>query len=378
MAFRKKFMRKKRYTRRKRGVKRRTFKRYVKKNYKKRRFVTKRRRMAPVRRNMRAESRRQNYQRFTTLLDFGSEAISNTNDKHIEFRNFSVQDILNKEPKIADFLFIRVKKATLRWQLKGFNPVDYKLERPRTGTYMAATGDLSDGGYNNYFPNADIGLWMNSALNDTAQSDKNKDFDLENFTGNCRLAKIHGYKSGMRTFKPYILNVITSLKTNTTSQVNNNELGTATRLQKDFNGWHSIGALGDSGWCNDIRLIIPEFTAMGYEDRIYDATNTTLEKVVRLRSHPSFPAYKVQMMLEYECKGQAQSLRMVYAGPEEAKMAKATLEPAINEIQMDFEKVREDVKGSVIDQITGSHPVIAAVAAVAGLRNKRPRDEFKM
>jgi len=53
------------------------------------------------------------------------------------------------------------------------------------------------------------------------------------------------------------------------------------------------------------------------------------------------------------------------------------LEPAANEINLDFEKVKEDVKHSIMDHITGSNPVIAAVAAVAGLR-KRPRDEFKM
>jgi len=53
-------------------------------------------------------------------------------------------------------------------------------------------------------------------------------------------------------------------------------------------------------------------------------------------------------------------------------------DPQINEINTDFNKIKEDVKGGVMDHILGSNPVFGAVAAVAGIRSKRPRDEFKM
>jgi len=327
---------------------------------------------------MRAESRRQNYSKFTTLIDMGTVALADTNDKHIEFRNFNAKDLLDREPKLADYYFVRVKKATIRWQLKGFNKIDYRLERPRTGTYMASTSDISDGGFRFYFADANLQAWTNQALHGSDQIDKNRDFNLDTFSGNTRLPKIHSAWGGSRTFRPYIMDLITSVKTNLTD-LNNNEFGTATRVQKNFNGWHTVGGESDSTWTNDIRLIIPEFTRQVYQDEQYDATNTTLQNIIRLRQRPNFPEYKIQMLVEYEAKGMAQGLQIVYPGPdEEAKVLKSKIEPAANEINMDFEKVKEDVKESVMDQITGSHPVIAAVATVAGLR-KRPRhDEFKM
>jgi len=54
------------------------------------------------------------------------------------------------------------------------------------------------------------------------------------------------------------------------------------------------------------------------------------------------------------------------------------MEPMANEINLDFNKVKQDVQDQVHQEITNSHPIIGAVAAMAGFARKRPRDEFKM
>jgi len=332
--------------------------------------------MAPVRRNMRAESRRQNYTKFTTVIELGKPDISNQQDLHLEFKNINAKDLLDREPKLADYYFFRIKKATLRWTLKQFNNRDLRFERSRTGTYMASTGDISDGGYNNFFPNTNIGGWVNIMESGTAEYDKNRDFNLETFSANTYLPKIHSAWGGSRTFRPYVLDYVTSIYTSNVVE-NNNELATTGRYQKNFNAWLPVGGQITSAWCNDIRLIIPEYTLEAVQDEVLKADGT-VDHYVNLRRHQFNPFYNITLSVEYEAKGMAQELRIKYPAPPSAPKKAMTIEPMANEINLDFEKVKEDVKTSVMDQITGSHPVIAAVATVAGLRNKRPRDEFKM
>lgn len=352
------------------------------------------RKVRPVRKNMKAESRRQNYGRFTIQIDLGDVQVSDVLDKHLEFRNFNAKDLLDRQPELSRFLYVRVKKATLRWTLKKFDKNAYRFERHRTGTYMAQIADTSDGTNISYFPDADKQSWVNPAsLTQPALFPYN--FNLDTFSANCEYPKLHKAYGGMRTFKPYVGEVATSMFTNITN-VANNELATTGRVYKNYKAWHALGAQHAAGWMNDIRLILPEVSRNIYVDNVYDAAGTTLEQVIQKNVIVGLPFYKITLMVEVECRGNGMPGPNYDAPPtapptllKSAKRRRPDLDETETEkenskIQRLIEKTEIDMKPDIaglkdhiVSAITNSNPLIAAVASVAGIRNNIVRDEIK-
>lgn len=364
---------------------------------KKRRFTKTTRRIRkarPVRRNMKSESRRQNYGRFTIPIDFGDVQVSDVIDKHLEFRNFNAKDLLDRQPELSRFLYVRVKKATLRWTLKKFDKNAYRFERHRTGTYMAQIADTSDGTNISYFPNADTQAWVNE-MSLTQGDNYPTNFNLDTFSGSCEYAKLHKAYGGLRTFKPYVGEVATSMFTNITN-VANNELSTTGRVYKNYKAWHAVGAQHAAGWMNDIRLILPEVSRNIYVDNVYDPDGTTLKQVVQKNVIQGLPFYKITLMIEVECRGNGIP-GVNYDAPPAAvpptvKSAKrrrpdidetdrdrenSKIQRLIEKTEIDMKPDMTGLKDHIVSAITNSNPLIAAVASVAGIRNNIIRDEIK-
>lgn len=365
---------------------------------KKRRFTktTRRiRKVRPVRKNMKSESRRQNYGRFTIPIDMGDVQVSDVGDKHLEFRNFNAKDLLDRQPELSRFLYVRVKKATLRWTLKKFDKNAYRFERHRTGTYMAQIADTSDGTNISYFPNADLQAWVNPSSVSQA-SGFNLNFNLDTFSANCEFAKLHRAYGGLRTFKPYVGEVATSMFTNITN-VANNELSTTGRVYKNYKAWHALGAQHAAGWMNDIRLILPEVSRNIYVDNVYDAAGTTLQQVVQKNVIQGLPFYKITLMIEVECRGNGIPGPNYDAPPDpkapallksakrrrpdldetETEKENSKIQRLIEKTEIDMKPDMTGLKEHIVSAITNSNPLIAAVASVAGIRNNFIRDEIK-
>lgn len=360
--------------------------RYIKKKGK--RFG--KRKIRPVRVNMKAESRRRQYERFTILIDMGKQDVSTTGDLHHEFRNFSIKDLVDRQPKIQEHFYVRVKKATLRWKLKNFDPKYQRFERSRTGTYMAEMADIDDGLNNAYFPNADTQAWVNAQSTSSPVPGFSVLYDLNTFSGHKKLPKLHGAWSGMRTFRPYIIDVHSSMYTNNTN-VANNELSLTGRLVKSYNGWCAVASSTQASWSNDVRLITPELTAANIRDLVYAADGTTLTEVVHREQHLTNPFYEIVCMVEIECRGSNLYDKINYPAPPAAKLLKR---PAEN-VEQANEKVQklinefdntitsnggfiQNVRDAVTSHITGSNPVLGAVATMAGINaNKFKREELK-
>lgn len=128
-----------------------------------------------------------------------------------------------------------------------------------------------------------------------------------------------------------------------------------------------------------VRYEAPVFMVVpGLTKTTYDITGTAgVGEVVLSKAIDEFPKLEIYSDVYVTCK---QYKNFSTANPPTLAGQRnlgSTLEPMANEIDLDFNKVKQDVQHSVMDHITGTNPVMAAVAAVAGLR-KRPRDEFKM
>lgn len=384
MALRKKYMRKKRYARKKRVYKRRTFKRRP--TMKKMR-VSRRKRITPARLNLKRQSKRRNYEKFSIMIDIGTVQVSDT-DKHLEFRNFSAKDLTDREPDLLKFLYCRVKKATLRWKLKNFDPKYQRFVRARTGTYLADGADIADGANANYFPNATTGAWVNISGSEGTQFAGRQ--NLNTFSAFTRNAKLHKAYGGMRTFKPYVGMLAESMYTLNT-EWEFNELATSKQFFKKFNHWNLLAAQVQSSWMNDIRLILPSYNPDAVQNYVYQPDGVTLKEIVSLERRVSAPFYELTLVVECEARGANLPLtdRVNYLAPPAQVQASAFAAPAdvvdgvmlpdkeANTLHEDLNQIKDDVKKSVMDHILGSNPAIAAVAAVAGLRNKRPRDEIK-
>lgn len=362
---------------------------------KKRRFTktTRRiRKVRPVRKNMKSESRRQNYGRFTIQIDMGDVPVLDTGDRHLEFRNFNAKDLLNRQPELSRFLYVRVKKATLRWTLKKFDKNAYRFERNRTGTYMAQIADTSDGTNISYFPDAHLQKWVNPASL-TQDALFNFNFNLDTFSANCEYSKLHSAYGGLRTFKPYVGEVATSMFTNITN-VDNNELSTTGRVYKNYKAWHALGAQHAAGWMNDIRLILPEVSRNIYVDNVYDAEGTTLQQVIQKNVIQGLPFYKITLMVEVECRGNGMPGPNYDAPPAptllksakrrrpdldetETEKENSKIQKLIEKTEIDMKPDMTGLKDHIVSAITNSNPLIAAVASVAGIRNNIIRDEIK-
>lgn len=401
MAYRRKNYRAKRRSR-KRLVKRMKKRVTYKRRFKRRMQRTRRRKARPVRMNLKAESRRQNYRKFTILVDLGTTNVSSAGDTHIEFRNFNAKDLLDRCPELGAFMYCRVKKATLRWKLKDFDKTAYRFERARTGTYMSAIADINDGANKGYFPDANLQRWIN-AMSETQPTGFATNFNLDTFSANYKHAKLHSIWSGMRTFRPYVGEVKTNLFTSATNTANN-EMSTTAFLAKNFKAWLNLGSQQAASWMNDVRFVMPELSYNEYFDLVYDAAGTTLVQKIKKQVQTSKPFYTFQLSIEVEAHtnntyfvqgtsgidypappvippAMLRSTRKRPNLPEsdDVKEANAKVQKLIDEVGQTFgqDEGTQQIRDHVVNSIANSNPLLAGVASVIGLRSNIARAELK-
>jgi len=122
-----------------------------------------------------------------------------------------------------------------------------------------------------------------------------------------------------------------------------------------------------------LYMLVPGLTKTVYD---IDGSMVGYGAITLDKSINSFPVLEIWSDVYVTAK-QYKNFSFTNPPSRVAQTTRLNVDPIVNEINTDFNKVKQDVQDSVMDQITGSHPVLAAVATVAGLR-KRPRDEFKM
>jgi len=176
------------------------------------------------------------------------------------------------------------------------------------------------------------------------------------------------YMRGSRAYKPYITESITTLAKNSLAAPS--IIGDIRRNYTKTFRYASSAVRYEA----PLFLVCPGLTKTTYDITGTLTTGTNESQVELTKSLNEFPQLEVWSDIYVTCK-QYKNFSIV-AKPT-LKSSKPQMEEMANEINVDFNKVKADVQESVMDQITNSHPVLGAVAAIAGLR-KRPRDEFKM
>jgi len=188
------------------------------------------------------------------------------------------------------------------------------------------------------------------------------------------------WMNGSRATKPYITEQITTLSKNTTASPLS-----ATDLRRNYSKTFRY-ASSAVRYEAPLFMIVPGLTKTTYDITgtipVVTGGGTTVVSSDRIKADldmavSEFPTLEIWSDVYVTAKQYRNFSTADTPARTTAQLLREPMEPIVNEINTDFNKIKEDVQDSVMDQITGSHPVLAAVATVAGLR-KRPRDEFKM
>jgi len=287
-------------------------------------------------------------------LDLGDdpEIIQLTNPADMTYSGLSAN-----LPIIGQYNQWRIDKLVVHWRMKN-------------RTRAAWRGDLVNHALVYTIPNDTTGA--DGSLEDlmyTSNVDKINNI-LQNYTQlrGVKYRKVK-YEYGSRVMRPYITEWITTLAKNSTAAPT--QIGDVRRNYKKSFRYASSA----------VRYEAPLFMAApGLKKIVYDITGTLTGAAagdINLdKSIDEYPQLEVYTDVYVTCK-QYKNFSSATTPTVLRSKPIPEMEPIANEINLDFNKVKEDVKDSVMDQITNSHPVLGAVAAIAGLR-KRPRDEFKM
>jgi len=171
---------------------------------------------------------------------------------------------------------------------------------------------------------------------------------------------------GSRAYKPYITERIQTLAKNTTAAPTS-LFDIRRNYKKTFRY-----ASSDVRYEAPLFLLVPGLTKTTYNIQgIFGVGEVDMQSSIN-----EFPQLEVWSDIYVTCK-QYKNFSVTNPPNIAAQKPKATLDEMANTIDLDANKIKQDVQHSVMDHIIGSNPVLGAVAAVAGLR-KRPRDEFKM
>jgi len=396
-----------------RRTKRRMVKRMKKRVISKRRFKIKRRtrrikrRLPAVRPNGGLTSKKNNYMKYTITVDCGNIGGSQTAERHAEFMNISTGLLAEKVPDILDYRFIRIKRATLRFQLKQFDSKAWFFEHKKVGSYYSSMLDAQDGVNKSYFKieadtdadgdvkRVNFGTYSN-ALSPEA-------YGLNNFTKHALFPKVHSVFGGSRTFRPYIQTNRQMLWHDYTADVEGNEENFNIFYKKDYNSWLPIntGDLRPMQWVQDVRLILPQVSKLSYKTQYYTEANAKNGYEVTYENKPQ-PYWEHQFSYEVEVREKrfphlfypaptapAPSLlrttrkRPILPESEDVKESNAKLQRLIDEVGNHIDQdegtqpIKDTIKDSVVNSIANSNPLLATVASVIGMRSTRIRDEIK-
>lgn len=372
-----------------------------------------RKKVAPVRVNMRNQSRRENFEKFTILCNLGDTKLKTNGDQIVELDNISTSFLSQKQPEILNFRYIRVRKATVRWELKDVDRTVHRFRRAFTGSFYSQMLDQQDANPNDFKQEVDLSADdQRDHLNEgsVAALGSARFWNLENFTAHALYPKRHALYRGMRTFKPYIQTNRQFLWTDPSNapQGDDNEQTFNILYKKDFSSWHAIntGDLRPAQWVNDVRIVIPQFQKKVIINNVYHPTTNAKQWVEKLHEEVPDPFYKVTVTFEVECKcfrhpydiqyedvpaaatatAAPQLLRTTRKRPilpesEDVKESNAKLQKLIDEagsvMDQGTQPIKDAIKDSVVNSIANSNPLLATVASVIGVHNSRFRDEIK-
>jgi len=359
MAFRKKYIRRKRFARKKRGVKRRTFKRYTKKRIVRKRRVTRRGKMPRINASLNMARFKIRINRREMDLGDDPEIIPLGNAADLDF-----QSLADNLPLLRNYNQWRIDKIVTHWRCLNKTKGAWRGDLVNHALVYNVPNDSlsSDGALENLMFNTDTALLNNY---------------LQNYTElrGVNFKKV-SWQYGSRTYRPYVTELYsTYAKTSSAAP---------SVIQDVRRNYSKVFRYASSAvrYEAPLYLLVPGLTKTNYDitgkmpvvtggaTTIVQSGNLVdLDMVIN-----EFPKLEIWSEVYVTAK---QYSNFSSSNPPARIFKKPKMEPMANTIDVDFNKVKQDVQESVMDQITGSHPVIAAVATVAGLR-KRPRDEFKM
>jgi len=346
MAFRKKFIRRKRFARKKRSVKKGTFKRYTKKRIVRRKRVTRRGTWPKVNASLNIAKFKIRVNRTEEDLGDDPEIIHIGNPADLQY-----SALAGNLPILGNYNQWRIDKIVTHWRMKQKYGSQFYGDLVNHALVYNVPNDSSgaDGSLENLMFSTNTGF-MNNVL--------------QNYT---QLRGVHfkkvSYKSGSYSYRPYVTERIQTLAKNST---------VAPLVIDDVRRNYSKTFRYAS---SAVRYEAPLFMMVpGLTKKVMDYNGTIGADAVDIRGaiddFPKLEIWSDVYVTAKQCKNFSSLVP-----PNVARLPQ--LEPEANEINTDFNKIKQDVQHSVMDHITNSNPVFAAVASVAGLR-KRPRDEFKM
>jgi len=345
-------MRKKRYTRRKRGVKRRTFKRYNKKRFirKKRSF---RRKGGKLNASLDQARFKIRVNRLLSQTDLGDDPqtllLNNAAD-------LTYTALVKNLPILGLYNQWRIDKVVTHWKMLNFNKEDYRSDTTTKGIVFSPPNNSTgaDGEFDLImFPTGSSGItYLNNLLVNYTQ--------LRGV--NYRRVSLFG---GSRSVKPYVSEIIRTISKRTTNApVEAQDI--RRNYAKTFRYFDSTVA-----YEAPLYMIVP-----GMQKIIKDMTGTINAGVVDVEiSAQQFPQIEVWSDVYVTAK-QYSELALV-SDPSRLLQKSKPMDAEAMTLEGDMNEVKDDVRKTIIDQITGGNPMLAAVAAVAGIRSKRPRDEIK-
>jgi len=349
MAFRKKFQRKKRYTRKKRGVKRRTFKRYTKKR------MSRQKKFGRGKKSFGGLNKSLDGARFKIRLNRRQLALSDQK-QIIHLGNpadLTYSGLSNNLSMLLNYNQWRIDRVVTYWRIKNTNRNRFRGDDCNHAIVCTVPNDDTgaDGKFEDLMFNSDQTELQNFLLNYTQLRGLN-------------YRKVSPW-GGKRAFKPYITWLRTTYSKNSTAAPSSQ-----TQLLRDYSKKMHY-ALSSVRYEAPLFMIVP---GMVKQSNTYNGS-FGISEIDMTELPTEFPQLEIWSDV-YVTARQYDTLSLT--APNRVANPNAKLpDLEANIINTDFNKVKEDVKEGIMDQISNSHPVLGAVAAIAGLR-KRPRDEFKM
>lgn len=341
--------RRKTYKKKKRFGKKRAFKKTVKKVYRRRRSFKKKRvtrRSKPrVNQSLNVARFRIRVNRFNLALADDPQIIHIGNAADLTYTALSLN-----LPVLTNYNQWRIDNVVTHWKVKNNIRSDWRGDIVNHALIYKVPNDTAgpDGTLEPLQYNTDT-----VALNNF----------LTNYTQlvGVNVKKVSPW-GGKIAYRPYVTEQITTLAKNTTAAPT-----TANDIRRNYS---KIFRYASSAvrYEAPIFLVTPGLTKRRVQQTGTWGTNA-VDTFIQNTEYPQLEVYS-------DIYVTVKQNRSFYSG-EPAKLTVKSENPDINNINTDFNKIKQDVQHSVFDHITNSNPVIGAVAAMAGIR-KRPRDEFKM
>lgn len=259
-------------------------------------------------------------------------------------------------PIINNYNQWRIDKVVTHWRIKNRMPNAWRGDLCNHAIVYKIPNDspTEDGSLENLAFTTNINQLNNVLLNYNTYAGMN-------------FKKVSFWK-GSYAFKPYVTEIVATIAKNTTAApLVINDI--RRNYKKSFRY-----ASSQVRYEAPIYMVVPGITKNQYEIDGTLGTGTTTQDVQLTKTPVEFPQLEVYSDVYVTVK---QYKNYPATNPRILRTNTPQV-PIFNEINADMNAIREDVKEGIVDQIANSHPVLGAVAAIAGIRNKRPRDEFKM